>query len=70
MITFKVTLGSLITSLSKALHPRLLCFVGQPDLVRLFAVPDFFHLRMMKAIMLLGIFNTEEIFLYPFSDLS
>lgn len=45
-----------------ALHPRLLSLAGLPDLGRLLVVPNFFHLRMMEATVILGTFNAVDIF--------
>ena len=46
----RVTIGFLVTSLSKALLPQLLSLARQPALGRVFVVPNFFHLRMTEAI--------------------
>ena len=35
--------------LTKVLHPRLVSLAGWPDLGRLLAVPNLFHLRMLEA---------------------
>ena len=59
----KVTIGFLVTSLTKALLPRLLSLAGQPALVRVF------HLRKMEATVFLGTFNAAEMFLHPSPDL-
>ncbi|KAK3571127.1 hypothetical protein QTP86_001921 [Hemibagrus guttatus] len=40
-----------------------------PALGRVLVVPNFFHLRMMEANVLIGTFNDAEIFLYPSPDL-
>ena len=65
----KVTIGYLVTSLSKAFLPRLLSLAGRPALGRFLAVSNFIHLRMMEATVFLGTFNAAEMFLYPFPDL-
>ena len=45
----RVTIGFLVTSLTKALLPRLLSLAGRPALGRVLVVPNFFHLRIMEA---------------------
>ena len=45
----RVTIGFLITSLTKALLPRLLSLAGQPGLGRDLVVPNFIKWRMMEA---------------------
>ena len=57
----RVTIGFLVTSLTKALIPRLLSLARRPALGRVLVVPNFFHLRMMEATMFLGIFNTINV---------
>jgi hypothetical protein len=57
----RVTTGFLVTSLTKALLPRLLSLVRWPAQGRVLVVPYFFHLRMMEATMFLGTFNAAEI---------
>ena len=59
----RVTIGFLVTSLTKALLPRLLSLDGRPALGRVLVVPNFFHLRMMEATVLIGTFKAAEIFL-------
>ena len=49
----RVTIGLLVTSLIKALLPRLLSFTEQPALGRVPAVPNCFHLRTLEATVLL-----------------
>ena len=66
----RVTIGFLATSLTKALLHRLLSLVRQPALGRVLVIPNFFHLRMMGATVLLGIFNAAEMCWYPSPDLS
>ena len=63
----RVTIGFLVTSLTKALLPWLLSLDGRPVLGRVLVVPNF-HLRMMEATVLIGTFKTAEIFLYPSPD--
>jgi hypothetical protein len=58
----KVTIEFLVTSLTKALLPRLLSLTGRPTLGRILVVPNYFHLRMMEATVFLGTFNSEDIF--------
>ena len=50
----RVTIGFLVTSLTKALLPRSLSLDGRPALGRVLVVPNFFHLRMMEATVLIG----------------
>ena len=45
----RVTIGLVVTSLTKALLPRLLSLAGRPALGRVLVVLNFFHLRMMAA---------------------
>ena len=65
----RVTIGFLVTSLTKALLPQLLSLAGRPDLGRILVVPNFFHLKMMEASVFLGTFNAAEMFWYPSPDL-
>ena len=65
----RVTIGFLVTSLTKTLLPRLLSLAGRPTLGRVLVVPNFFHLWMMEATVLIGTFNAADIFLYPSRDL-
>lgn len=65
----RVTIGFLVTSLTKALLPRLLSLAGRPAVGRVLVVPNFFHLRMMEATVFLGTFNAAEMFWYPSPDL-
>ena len=65
----RVTIGFLVTYLTKALLPRLLSLAGRPALGRVLVVPNFFHLRMMEATVFLGTFNATEMFWYPSPDL-
>ena len=65
----RVTIGFLLTSLTKALLPQSLSLDGRPALGRVLVVPDFFHLRMMEATVLIGTFKAADIFLYPSPDL-
>ena len=65
----RVTIGFLVTSLTKALLPRSLSLDGRPALGRVLVVLNFFHLRMMEATVLIGTFKAAEIFLYPSPDL-
>ena len=58
----RVTIRFLVTSLTKALLPRLLSLAGRPALGRVVVVPNFFHLRMMEATVFLGTFNAAELF--------
>ena len=54
----------LVTSLTKALPPRLFSLAGRPALGRVLVVPNFFHLRMMESTVFLETFNAD-IFWYP-----
>jgi hypothetical protein len=65
----RVTIGFLVTSLTKALLPRLLSLAGRPALGRVMVVPNLFHLRMMETTVFLGTFNAAEMFWYPSPDL-
>ena len=58
----RVNIGFLVTSLTKALLPRLLSLAGWPALGRVLVVPIFFHLRMMEATVFLETFNAADIF--------
>ena len=58
-----------VTSLTKAILPRLLSLAGRPALGRVLVVPSFFHLRMMEATVFLGTFNAAELFWYLSPDL-
>ena len=68
-ISVRVTIRFLVTSLTKALLPRLLSLAGQPALGRVLVVPNFFHLKMIEATVFLGNFNAADIFWYPSPDL-
>ena len=58
----RVTIGYLVTSLTKALLPRLLSLAGRVfALGRVFVVPNVFHLRMMEATVFLGTFNAADV---------
>ena len=65
----RVTITFMVTSLTKALLPHLLSLAGWPSLGIILVVPNFFHLRMMEAIVFFGTFNAADIFWYPSSDL-
>ena len=56
-----VTIRILVTSLTKAFHPRLLSLA--------LVVPNFFHLRMTETTVFLGTFNAAEFIWYPSPDL-
>ena len=64
-----MTIGFLVTSLTKALLHRLLSLAGRPALGRVFVVPNFSHLRMMEATVFLETFNAAEMFCYFSPDL-
>ena len=65
----RLTIGFLVTSLTKAFLSRLLRLVGQRALGRVLVVPNFFHLKITEATVFLGTFNATAIFWYPFPDL-
>ena len=65
----RLTIGFLVTSLTKALLPRLLSFAQWPALGRVLVVLNFFHLGMVDATVFLGTFNAADSFWYPFPDL-
>ena len=65
----RVTIGFLVTSLTKVLLPRLLNLIRWPALESVLVVLNFFHLRMMEATVFLGTFNAADIFWYPSPDL-
>ena len=65
----RVTIRFLVTSLTKALLPRLLSLAGRPALGKILVVQNFFQLRMMEATLFLGTFNAADIFWYPSPDL-
>ena len=67
--SLRVTIRFLVTSLTKALLPRLLSLAGRPALGRVLMVPNFFHLRMMEATVVLGTFNAAEMLGFPSPDL-
>ena len=62
----RVTIRLLVTSLNKALLPRLLSLAGGPALGRVLVAPNFLHLRMMDATVFLRTLNAADIFLVPF----
>lgn len=49
-LTDWLTVGFLVTSLSKALLPWLLSLDGRPDLEKALPLWNFFHLQMMEAV--------------------
>ena len=62
----RVTIGFLVTFLTKALLPQLHSLTGRPALGRVSVVPNIFHLRITEATVLLGIFNNAEfVVLFP-----
>ena len=58
----RVTIGFLVTSLTKALLPQLLSLAGRPALGRVLVLPNIFRLTMMEATVCLGTFDTSELF--------
>ena len=64
-----VTIGFLVSSLTKALFAQLLSLAGWPALGRVLVFPNFFHLRMMELPVFLGTFYAADIFWYPSPDL-
>ena len=65
----RVTIVTNVTSMTNALLPRLLSLAGRPALGRVLVVPNFFHFRMMEAIVFLETFNAVDIFWYHSLDL-
>jgi hypothetical protein len=65
----RVSIVFLVTSLTKALLPRLLNLAVRPALGRVLVVPNFFHLRIMEATVFLRTINAADIFWYPSPDL-
>ena len=59
----------MLSSLTKALLPRLLNLAGQPVRGRVLVVPNYFHLRLMEATVFLGTFNAADLFWYSSPDL-
>jgi hypothetical protein len=49
--SIRVTIGFLVTSMTKALLAQLLSLAEWPALGNVLVVPNFFHLRMMEAIL-------------------
>ena len=49
----------------KPFSPRLLRLAGRPALGRVLVVPNFFHLRMMKATVFFGTFNAVDFVFFP-----
>ena len=68
-MSVRVTIGFLVTFLTKALLPQLLSLAGRPALGRVLLVSNFFHLRMMETTVYLGMSNAAEMFCYPSPDL-
>jgi hypothetical protein len=62
----RVTIGFLVTSLTKALLPRLLSLAGRPAVGRVLVVPNSFHLKMIEATVLFGDLQCCRHFLVPF----
>ena len=58
----RVTIGFLITSLTKALLPQLISLGRWPALGRILVVRNFIHLRIMEATLFLGTYNAAEMF--------
>ncbi|KAI5090065.1 hypothetical protein C0J45_20200 [Silurus meridionalis] len=46
-----------------------LILAGQPNLGGVLVVPNYFHVRMVEATVLIRTFNAAEIFMYPSPDL-
>jgi hypothetical protein len=67
--SIRVTIRFLVTSLIKAVLPRLFSLAGLQALGIVFVVPNFFHLRMMEATVFLETFNAADFFWYPSPDL-
>ncbi len=64
-----MTIRFLVTSLDKTILNQLLSLARRPALGRVLVVPNFFHIRMMEATVLIGTLYAAEIFLYPSPDL-
>ena len=47
--SIRVNIRFLVTTLTKALLPRVFSLAGRPALGRVLVVPNFFHLRMMEG---------------------
>ena len=62
----KVNIRFLLTSLTKALLRLLLSLAERPALGRVLVVPNFLHLRIMEATVVLVTFNTAEMFFVAF----
>ena len=60
--SIRVTIGFLVTSLTKPLLSRFLNLAGRPALGRVLMVPNFFHLRMMEATVFLGTSMLQKCF--------
>lgn len=56
----RMTSGFLVTSLSKPFFPSCSVSFGWQALGRVLVVPNFFHLRIMEATVLLGAFHAAE----------
>ena len=61
----RVTIRFLVTSLTKALLPRLLSLARRPALGSVLVVPNFFHLRIIEATVFLAL-QYCRLFLVPF----
>ena len=55
----RVTIGFLVSSLTKALLPRLFSWAERSALGRVLVVPNIFHLRMMAPVFL-GTLNAAD----------
>jgi hypothetical protein len=58
----RVTIGFLVTSLTRALFPRLCSLDGLPALGRVLVVPNFFHLRMTRPLCYWGLSMLQKVF--------
>ena len=66
----RITIRFLVTSLIKALLPRLLSLGRWPALGRLLVVSNFFYLRMMEATVFFRTFNAADFFFLTLSYIS
>ena len=66
---YRVTIEFVVTSLTKALHPRLLSLTGRPALARILVLQNYFYVRMMEATVFLWPLNAVDIFGYHSTDL-
>ena len=56
----RITIGFLVTSMTKALLTRLLSLARWADVGRVLVIANFFHLRMMESTLFLGTPNAAK----------